>query len=787
MAVNDRGNIRRRLAVLLASVAVCMNGVQPLQARAQENNLGLAPVADEDAKMLLRANELVYNRDAEKVTASGGVQIYYNRYRMVAQRVEYDQQSGRVIARGNIELIEPDGNRIYAEELDVTDDFGQGFLNALRVETTDNTRIAAESAERLPGDLMVLNNGVYTACLPCAEKPRKAPLWQVKAQRVIQNGQTHTVRLENARFELFGMPIGFLPFIEVPDHTVERKSGFLFPTMSLDDNLGFGITVPYYHVFSPHMDATLSPTYYTGQGVLLQAEIRNRFETGDHKFRFAGINQRDPHAFDTGSSDYRADTRLMAASEGRFQINPRWTFGWDVMVQSDNNFSKTYSLDGVSDDVFRNEVYLTGLGERNHFDLHAFYFNVQDTAYINDAEKRQAIVYPSLDYKYIAPEPVAGGELSVTTNFTNLSRREEDFQVESATDPTASFAGLEGNYSRFTTEAEWKRTFTTSGGLLLTPILAARGDAVRYSSSDPSYTNPYSPPATALTYTYDGLEGSGSYGRYMVTAGLEARYPFLITGENSSHIIEPIAQVFVRPDEPLAGGLPNEDAQSFVFDATNLFERDKFSGFDRIEGGTRANVGMRYTGSFDNGVGLRSVVGQSFHLGGQNSFATEDLVNAGANSGLETDRSDYVGMAGIDLPIGISLEAGARFDEETFDLQRTDASISYTSARISSSLVYTQIEAQPEYGSSSDTELLQSSTGFRVNENWSLSGSAIWDLKEQEIIRRGIGITYADECTIFTLAYADEPASSTNANDWSISARITFRTLGDIDLGSGSL
>ncbi len=784
MAVSDRGNIRRRLAVLLASVAVCMNGVQPLPAHAQENSFGLASVADEDAKMLLRANELVYNRDAERVTASGGVQIYYNRYRMVAQRVEYDQQSGRVIARGNIELIEPDGNRIYADELDVTDDFGQGFLNTLRVETTDNTRIAAESAERLPGDLMVLNNGVYTACLPCAQKPGKAPLWQVKAQRVIQNGQTHTVRLENARFELFGMPIGFLPFIEVPDHTVERKSGFLFPTMSLDDNLGFGVTVPFYHVFSPHMDATLSPTYYTGQGVLLQAEIRNRFETGDHKFRFAGINQRDPHAFNTGSSDYSADTRLMAASEGRFQINPRWTFGWDVMVQSDNNFSKTYSLDGVSDDVFRNEVYLTGLGERNHFDLHAFYFNVQDTSYINDAEKRQAIVYPSLDYKYIAPQPVAGGELSVTTNFTNLSRREEDFQVENANDPTASFAGLEGNYSRFTTEAEWKRTFTTPGGLLLTPILAARGDAVRYSASDTTYVSPYD---DTRTYTYDGLEGSGSYGRYMVTAGLEARYPFLITGENSSHIVEPIAQVFVRPDEPLAGGLPNEDAQSFVFDATNLFERDKFSGFDRLEGGTRANVGLRYTGSFDNGVGLRSVVGQSFHLGGQNSFATEDLVNAGDNSGLETDRSDYVGMAGIDLPIGISLEAGARFDEETFDLQRTDASIAYTSARISGSLVYTQIEAQPEYGSSSDTELLQSSTRFQVNENWSLSGSAIWDLREQEIIRRGIGITYADECTIFTLAYSDEPASSTNANDWSISARITFRTLGDIDLGSGSL
>lgn len=771
MAVNDRGNIRRRLAVLLASVAVCLNGMGPLSARAQENSLGLSNVADDEAKMLLRANELVYNQDAQKVSATGGVQIYYNRYRMVAQRVDYDQQSGRVVARGNIELIEPDGNRIYADELDVTDDFSEGFLNSLRVETTDNTRIAGESAERLPGDLMVLNNGVYTACLPCAEKPGRAPLWQVKAQRVVQNGQTHTVRLENARFELFGVPIGFLPFLEVPDHTVKRKSGFLFPTMSIDDNLGFGLTVPYYRVFSPHMDATLSPTYYTGQGLLLQGEVRNRFETGQHTFRFAGINQRDPGSFDAGSSDARADSRFMAGSKADFEINPRWTFGWDVMVQSDNNFSKTYSLDGVDEDVFRNEFYLTGMGKRNHFDLRAFYFNVQDVAYENTLEQQQAIVYPSLDYQYFAPEPVAGGELSITTNLTNLSRREDDF---SSNGLTPQFPGLEGAYSRFTTEAEWKRMFTTEGGLLLTPLLAARGDAIRHTSSAPG------------GYLGD-FEDDGANARYMVTAGLEARYPFLLTTENSSHIIEPIAQVFVRPDEQMAGGLPNEDAQSFVFDATTLFERDKFSGFDRIEGGTRANVGLRYTGSFDNGVGLRGIVGQSFHLAGLNSFATDDLVHAGANSGLETDTSDYVGMAGIDLPIGITLQAGARFDEETFDLQRTDATVAYSSARFSTTLSYTQIEAQPEYGSIVDTELVESASRIRINENWSLGGSAVWDLNEQEVIRRGLAITYADECTIFTLAYNDEPASSTNANDWSIGARITFRTLGDIDIGSTSL
>src|SRR3546814_4855364 len=118
----------------------------------------------------------------------------------------------------------------------------------------------------------------------------------------------------------------------------------------------------------------------------------------------------------------------------------------------------------------------------------------------------------------------------------------------------------------------------------------------------------------------------------------------------------------------MAGGLPNEDAQSFVFDATSLFERDKFSGFDRIEGGTRANLGLRYMGSFDNGIGLRGIFGQSYHIAGENSFAGDDLVYAGANSGLETDVSDFVGMAAIDLPQGYSL-AALRSEAHTSELQ----------------------------------------------------------------------------------------------------------------------
>ena len=76
-----------------------------------------------------------------------------------------------------------------------------------------------------------------------------------------------------------------------------------------------------------------------------------------------------------------------------------------------------------------------------------------------------------------------------------------------------------------------------------------------------------------------------------------------------------------RPDHRAPGqrsssdGLPNEDAKSLIFDDTNLFEVDKFSGYDRIETGTRANVGLQYTFQANGGGYARILAGQSYPAG----------------------------------------------------------------------------------------------------------------------------------------------------------------------------
>src|SRR5690606_6133359 len=82
---------------------------------------------DPDAQMLLVADTLVYDQDQNTVTAVGGVQIEYDGNRLVAQRVTYHRDTSRVVASGHVEIIERDGNRILADQIDVTDDFSEGF------------------------------------------------------------------------------------------------------------------------------------------------------------------------------------------------------------------------------------------------------------------------------------------------------------------------------------------------------------------------------------------------------------------------------------------------------------------------------------------------------------------------------------------------------------------------------------------------------------------------------------------------------------------------------------
>lgn len=786
---------------VLACLVAC--GMAPQSAAAQSVD-NLAASVPSGSQMLLESDTLVYDNDNQTVVAVGGVQIQYGGNKLVAQRVEYDRKTRRMVASGNVQIVDSDGNKINSQHIDVTDDFADGFVNALRVETPDKTYFGAESAERMGGVLTTFHNGVYTACAPCEDKPNKPPIWRVKARKIVWNGQTHTVRFEDSKFEFFGFPIAYLPAFEIADPTVKRKSGFLMPGIRYKTELGIGVSVPYYFALSPTYDLTARGTYYSRQGFLGEAEWRQRFNSGEYSLKVAGISQNEPSAFtantvDRGPTGDPNKLRAMMGTKGQFAINSRWNFGWDILLQSDKNFSYRYGIDGYSNYVHRSEVYLTGLNDRNYFDLRAQHFEVQegyfnDDAYSRDRANKQPWVLPSLDYAYIPETPVAGGQLSFNLNSRLLIRNDLDQAFTKGTTDTLRVRGIEGDSGRLTGEAEWKKTIITDGGLVITPLLAFQADADYANASSASLAaidNMAANPNPAFQAAYPGVQNDfrSSFARYMATAGLELRWPVLFSSIGSSHVIEPVAQLFVRPDEQYIGGLaiPNEDAQSFVFDASSLFERDKFSGYDRIEGGTRANVGLRYSGSYDNGWATNALFGQSYQLAGRNSFAAPDLVNVGADSGLETDRSDYVGLVGATSPTGFSTSLSGRFDEQTFEVRRAEVKAALPIGPLSLSARYAFIQKQPLYGFDEDRREVTFGGSARLNENWRLFGSGTYDLTRDVMTSDGLGFAYSDECFTYLMTFSETRNRDTQEVSQNIGFNLSFRTLGDFGSSTNQL
>jgi LPS-assembly protein len=302
---------------------------------------------------------------------------------------------------------------------------------------------------------------------------------------------------------------------------------------------------------------------------------------------------------------------------------------------------------------------------------------------------------------------------------------------------------------------------------VFTPLIKVRGDAAMMSiRSEPGVSNYFTP-------------GDSTEFRFMPTVGLEYRYPFINVQSWGTQTIEPIAQIIVRPDEPRIGILPNEDSQSLIFDDSNLFKTDKFAGWDRVEGGGRANVGVQYTAQFNRGGFVNVLFGQSYQLFGTNSFAVADSTNTGLDSGLDTNRSDYVARLAYQPNSTFSFITRYRFDQSTFDLQRFEAAAQAAFDRITLSVLYGSYAAQPKIGFLNRREGVLANASVKLTSNWVATTALLYDIDERKITSSQFGIGYIDDCLIVALNYLTSYYYSGNTkNDQRIMMQITLRTLG---------
>jgi LPS-assembly protein len=322
-------------------------------------------------------------------------------------------------------------------------------------------------------------------------------------------------------------------------------------------------------------------------------------------------------------------------------------------------------------------------------------------------------------------------------------------------------------------------------GQVWTPFGNARGDIYSFTNArDPDNPN--------------NFIADDTIARATGAAGLLYSYPFVAHAGWATHVFEPTAQVIVRPNRIDQRRTPDEDARSLIFDDTLLFSIDRFSGYDRLETGSRVNVGMQYTLQGHRGLYARAVFGQSILIAGDNSFTDPGFTlgpvddkgnpifvpNFSPVSGLQTDRSDYVAGLYLSPFSGMSLVSQSRFNENDWTLQRQDSLLQATYGPLSGQVGYTYSKFDPLFGIVDTQQELLTSLGVRLTDRWSVLGQLRYDIDARERIQDLIQLKYQDECFVLTASYIEtfvENAALDIRPDRTLMLRFELKHLGDFN------
>ncbi|MCD7060830.1 LPS-assembly protein LptD [Pelagibacterium xiamenense] len=743
-----------RRALCALAVLAALTDPASAQQIVPANFFALIP-ADPGGRMAVSADTMVFNANTETVIASGNVGIFFQGYRATADQAIYYQRTDRVELVGNVALIDPEGVEYIADRVELTDSFKRGFLEALTVAFPDGSRFSAAETSFDEGVERVYTEGLYAPCGECIGTHAGTIGWTVKAARIVTDETEQTIYFEAPTLALLGVPVLWLPWLTVPsDGELE------LPIYSYDEQRGHGLSFPLFRQRVAGGTLLLTPTVFSRQGLMLGARFTGATGPVSYSVETSGIYQLDPGAY-TGLAERRF--RGAVQTSGTFEPTEDWTLGWSYTAFTDPGFLPDYDID---DGTKRNEVYAEYLTAQS-------WANIRFRQYVplgskstrwaswdeyEAAQDRQAFVAPFAEGEHVVDLGAGSGEVIFSGTMTGIAR---GLDHESGVFDGEQYAyGYAGNAWHLSGEAGWTETWIAPGGVTVSPYAGGRLD---------------------LAYYDGGSSAAGAPGeetRFTATpiAALDVRYPLLAKAEGVATTIEPVGQLVYRGSGESVVGIVNNDAQSLVLDGSNIFSFNRWSGADRQDTGLRANLGVQSQTQFDNGAWINTVIGQSFHLAGENGYTQTDGSTAGIGSGLDRDASYIVAAVEGGFTPYLTGGFGVQYDPETGTVPSLDARARSTWNDFTVAATYSYEAENAALGVEDYREDVGVEVTVPLFDYWSLTAGTRYDLRESELIRTAAALEYDDDYLAFGLgARADGPPEAW-ADDFAVEFKLILRT-----------
>ncbi len=679
------------------------------------------------------AERITYDAKTKIATALGFVKMTYGPYTLVASKVSFNQTTGAFDANGSVEIREPNGNVMLADSIDLRNQFAQGFATHVTTLLTNNGTITAEYVKRVNRNITIFEKATYTACRDCKTRSGH-PLWAIVTDQTTHDSKTHNLYHVNPKLQINGATVIGLPYLSMADPSVTRRTGFLLPDLKSGDVYGFGVVTPYFWAITPSTDLTFRPMWTTYQGPVADLEWRQKTETGQYNLRGFGVYQMHDLPYPENGP-----VRGAVESHGAFKANEDWNYGWNGTFATDTNFLNSYGYDERKYAV--NDIYATGLWDQTYVSAQMLNFgSMRNTIDPNILPYAMPFISGQTIYRDL-PMP---GQLELNWNAYSLARQSPQTPFPTVNDGT--------NQTRATTQMNWHTQIYTDVGAVVTPFANLRSDILMSENV----------PGAASTFE--------SQARVLPAVGVDMRMPFIANLPYGQSIITPVFQVVSSADEGATTGFGNEDSVTLNLDHTSLFLADRFTGTDRYEGGTRADLGVTYSLIGNNGGFIRASAGESIHIAGQNSYV--------AGSGLSNNESDLVAAIVFQPWNNLSFSYEARVKNDLSGLNRQEAVASLSFDDFSTNISYLDFGAEPAYGRLYREQWVAADAKVKLSDGWNLFGGVTYDFVASVLAQRTIGIEFDCECMNFKFAYTGTEDSVSHLKEDKVVLSIQFATLG---------
>ena len=221
----------------------------------------------------ISADTIIVER-GEVLFAEGNVLVQYGSNKIKAKALKFNQKT-KEIKFTEIQNFQ-DGNAISlsAAEAVISSDLSEGIISAANLLLDKSIKIQTGQVRLKDGQISSVSE--ISRVTSCNECEGKEPNWYLSASSAKRDSENSNIIYKDVTVRVKGIPVAYIPYLRMPDPSVDRARGFLVPEAVLTSNLASGLKLPYFIPMGLSSDLLLTP-YFSSKTKTMEYRYRKKF------------------------------------------------------------------------------------------------------------------------------------------------------------------------------------------------------------------------------------------------------------------------------------------------------------------------------------------------------------------------------------------------------------------------------------------------------------------------------------------------------------------------------